>query len=815
MSSSRFETMRPILALALVLATGGLVYAHQDPPGCTGSGVSITITAFECSDATLASCTIPPSGTNGPVIVGEHIAYQATLQLPAGKCAFQAGTINIVLPNGSAVDVSSAGTCTLSGGGSASCDMATTCVGCTTAVPAGTTLATEYFSPKVPYQVAAADDKPAGCNLAAGACSITATTNYGGSGGTTAGVLHAGATDTIGPSASTSTPLGTLGCSGTIDKQVSCDGGTTWNDITGGDDSTGASDKGCIAQAGANVQFQFIAKNTGGTSIQCTLSDNVSTILPSQSITLGGGVTTTVSGTTQQCNLTAGQSGDDTATLDSCTCTSAAGVVVPGTGGTDTATYGCCGVQVDKQVSCTNGVPTGTQDTGFVSGNEDGTNGCSTTIPNAVSATYQVKNTGNVPLVCSGTGNLGGTLGFVDTFVVNSQSTFTGSAATIAAGAISGPFTDTNITQCSSTLNTNESEGDKLTAACECQASGTFNNNVSASAFDIAQIQCSSTPPNFTVTKTCTPVAGVAGSFTADVKVTNLDTVNPLSCQITDQYVTGACGTAPACPVSGGTPVTLTGLPLVVPVSSSADATGSITGLAATACNQACGSCSNGVACSTAADCPAFAGTTAACVSSLCTYTPTLAAQAECPVGSCFERTPGYWGTHPQVTQTLLPLTVCGQLLTATSAGVPQSATENLCESGKDFKQSSTTPQQLQLIRQCTSAALNLAASGKGGGLSSGLAACEAADPGISATFNNCCVGPGSTCDSSASSGVINASSCITLLDAFNSLDQGDFSTVNLTNSPAQPRQCQAANGNGLTNCTTGQLGGTIACGTK
>jgi len=159
--------------------------------------------------------------------------------------------------------------------------------------------------------------------------------------------------------------------------------------------------------------------------------------------------------------------------------------------------------------------------------------------------------------------------------------------------------------------------------------------------------------------------------------------------------------------------------------------------------------------------------------------------------------------------------------LTTTTAALVGSATENLCESGQDAKNGKgnsfyTSPQQLQLIRQCTAAALNLAASGNGGGITAGTASCEGVDPGIATTFSNCCVGPSSTCDSGAASTVIDATSCITLLDTFNNaFETTDFSKVGLTNSPANPDQCKIANGNGLTNCSSDSLGGSINCGTK
>jgi hypothetical protein len=155
-------------------------------------------------------------------------------------------------------------------------------------------------------------------------------------------------------------------------------------------------------------------------------------------------------------------------------------------------------------------------------------------------------------------------------------------------------------------------------------------------------------------------------------------------------------------------------------------------------------------------------------------------------------------------------LQVCGETLTNVGLG-GGSAIQNLCESGKDFKASSTSPQQLQLIRQCTAAALNFVLSG-GGSLSAGASSCEGLDAGITNTFNTCCDALGaSVCNESASPATIDASNCITLLDAFNNqFDNVPFPS-GFTNAPARPNTCKIANGDGETNCSTSQ--GSIHCG--
>src|SRR5262249_16104448 len=152
----------------------------------------------------------------------------------------------------------------------------------------------------------------------------------------------------------------------------------------------------------------------------------------------------------------------------------------------------------------------------------------------------------------------------------------------------------------------------------------------------------------------------------------------------------------------------------------------------------------------------------------------------ECPVGGgCFTRTPGYWGTHPDQAQQVIsaiPGTVlqsCGLGLTNSAVPGNLSTTQDVCSVGTDSKGFNvsassaarvTSPQQVQLRRQCTATALNLAASANPrAGLN-----CEGALPGITAQFNRCCTGPTSVCAAGSTAGQINASDCIGILDAFN-----------------------------------------------
>jgi hypothetical protein len=153
------------------------------------------------------------------------------------------------------------------------------------------------------------------------------------------------------------------------------------------------------------------------------------------------------------------------------------------------------------------------------------------------------------------------------------------------------------------------------------------------------------------------------------------------------------------------------------------------------------------------------------------------------PPGGCLTRTAGFWGTHPLITAQFLPVSVCGVSLGTTSAGSPTSATEALCVSGGVECKSNTA--YVQLVRQLAAAKLNLAATAFNGGT------CGDA---ISALITKC----ESLC--TADQNTISASGCIQLLDAFNnSVDTLTPTPAPFNNpGPADPAQCQTANGNGI-----------------
>ena len=165
-----------------------------------------------------------------------------------------------------------------------------------------------------------------------------------------------------------------------------------------------------------------------------------------------------------------------------------------------------------------------------------------------------------------------------------------------------------------------------------------------------------------------------------------------------------------------------------------------------------------------------------------------------CDGDGCLTRTPGFWGTHPDITAQYLSLESCGLTIDSTLPRSVASATEDMCISGQDAKSAKTSMQQLQLVRQCMAANLNLAASRAGGGF---------CDPVIEARIAECC---SSLCTSGASGNTISNSMCIEDIDEFNnSADSLEPYGSFLSPGPADPASCKASRGNGWVNKTDDQ----------
>jgi hypothetical protein len=168
-------------------------------------------------------------------------------------------------------------------------------------------------------------------------------------------------------------------------------------------------------------------------------------------------------------------------------------------------------------------------------------------------------------------------------------------------------------------------------------------------------------------------------------------------------------------------------------------------------------------------------------------------AEAVCPVseGGCLTRTPGFWKSHVNVVNAVIPVTSCGIDLTTHNAGFEGSTSEDLCINNQEAKYGvdqtgGTSSQQFQLVRQCAAAALNLQASLQLE-LSCSTAAIDGAIPfaDIQARFDTCCGvgvpadGAGfvrGICNSDKTVAQINASGCIGYLDNFNNanFNEGD-----------------------------------------
>jgi hypothetical protein len=417
-----------------------------------------------------------------------------------------------------------------------------------------------------------------------------------------------------------------------------------------------------------------------------------------------------------------------------------------------------CAVLVDKQISCDGGATW--VDQGLVLANEGGSLGCTTTDGTPIMVRYQVNNAGQVPLhacVLTETNTAFGAPGSVPT--------------PLAPGATTAFIPAPQTPLCSDSLENNEP--DTASVSCFCRADLNPDDKVSAS--DSADLTCQSRP-ELSVQKVCVDQNNDGiGEITVTVAASaaDLDLVN---CRATDNLFRDD----PTCPADQGaaTPVPLNPPnPFDVPAGGQVQLTGLTPAppLTANACNT---------------------------VSVTCTIestgeTLTDSADAVCPGAGkgCLTRTPGFWGNHPHITDDFLrppavvPLTVCGVELTTVEAGSGTSATEAICSVGRDGQ--ILGPQLTQLVRQCTAALLNVAASASGGGN------CLADLPPLTSLLNGCC-GAASVCTGDPVGG-ITIQSCIDQLDAFNNSPDtlppfGPF----VSPGPADSSECRDARNNGV-----------------
>ncbi len=141
-----------------------------------------------------------------------------------------------------------------------------------------------------------------------------------------------------------------------LDKQVSCDGGLTWHDVTGSDDADGFQTEGCTGwfdpsdpSVGQEIKFRYIAR-PGGDVTDCVLTDSNGVVIgaPIQIGDLVGGSDDVIYETDLlECNEQLLNGEPNTGTL---TCTGSSGETVSDD---DTATVeGCLEPSLEVSKSC-------------------------------------------------------------------------------------------------------------------------------------------------------------------------------------------------------------------------------------------------------------------------------------------------------------------------------------------------------------------------------------------------------------------------------------------------------------------------------
>jgi hypothetical protein len=424
-----------------------------------------------------------------------------------------------------------------------------------------------------------------------------------------------------------------------------------------------------------------------------------------------------------------------------------------------------CRVRVDKQVSCDGGLTW--QDSGLVAANEDGTSspcvawnasttGDGTNLPaEGILVRYLARNDSpGTVFNCSLQDSNPGLPGVVSPFDIPPELTI-------------GPFASLPVA-CSEELA--DWEPDTATLSCFC--SPDLDINSTASATDGADFDCQE--PGLEVVKYCLPPDLVRGVVQIEIQVANTGEADLVDCVATDE-ISLDDDTCPAGEGSG-TPVTL--IPETFDLLSGS---APITVTGETPCPVA------GDACST---------TSVTCDVAGAAMPTTITVQADdlcLPCGEdCLTRAASFWGKRPQITEEFLPVNSCAIEINNTFSSTNGSSTEDLCFGSRDFKAADTFVQQLQLIRQCTAAQLNIAATSAGGG------SCETAFPGINQTIASCC---DDLCSSGASSAEIGASGCIELLIAFNDLrDTLDPFGSLIQPGSTQPSECRQSTGDGFVN---------------
>ena len=565
-----------------------------------------------------------------------------------------------------------------------------------------------------------------------------------------------------------------------MDKQVSCDGGSTWNDV-GLQTANGDGNLGCIGVLDANdIKVRYVASNTGNVDLlSCTIGESNVNLGPGVSaFTIDADTTTDPLGTTDNalaCNsdLVAGEA--DTATLQ-CTC-DVPEIVAQDVTVTDGADFQCCGAAVNKEVSC-NGVDWFDPDFS----NADGALGCSALEGETVAARYSIRNdsTDDVSVSCT----------LLDIGADASTLHTIGAGSEVVVGAGQTSATQDGWSEACNNVTTEAHEPNTADINCTCAAGELADKTGGVSDADSSTVACLN--PNFDISKACIEDPAAPGTFTADITINNTGDV-PLTCDVEDATFVGNCP-----PAGAPTPLFTDNDNLVG--DGETEHVTSVFTPGETVCNQAT------VTCTPNGGDP---------------LEPQLAT-AVCPVEGegCLTRTPGFWKSHLFVVEAVTPVVSCGLELNNHTAGLDGSTVEDLCENNNEAKFGTSPPtssQNTQLMRQCAAAALNLQASEQL------ELSCENATVGgaipfddIETRFASCC-GVGvpadgasftrGVCNNNSTLDQITSSGCIDYLDAFNnaSFNQGDGedSLADLAGpdwNDVDTEQCQIADSNHFLN---------------
>jgi hypothetical protein len=99
----------------------------------------------------------------------------------------------------------------------------------------------------------------------------------------------------------------------------------------------------------------------------------------------------------------------------------------------------------------------------------------------------------------------------------------------------------------------------------------------------------------------------------------------------------------------------------------------------------------------------------------------------------CLTRPPGFWASHPAIATQYLSEGLGTLPQDPQKAGDAAEAIRDLCAVGEDAARLAREPQQARLVRQCSAAHLNVAATRAGGG------SCTAEVPYLRTLLERCC----------------------------------------------------------------------------